>query len=58
MPDLLEAVKDAKILIFVLPHQFVPRTCEQLKGHIAKDAIAISLIKVGISHISTSYFVF
>ncbi|XP_072020808.1 glycerol-3-phosphate dehydrogenase [NAD(+)], cytoplasmic-like isoform X2 [Amphiura filiformis] len=45
VPDLLEAAKDATILVFVLPHQFVPKVCEQLQGHIAKDAFAISLIK-------------
>lgn len=43
--DLLEAAKDATMLVFVIPHQFVDRICEQLVGHIRSDARAISLIK-------------
>ena len=31
VPDLLEAAKDADVLIFVIPHQFLPRLCSQLK---------------------------
>lgn len=46
VPDLGEAVKDADILIFVIPHQFVKKTCEELKGKIKKDAFALTLIKV------------
>lgn len=45
VPDLVEATKDADILIFVLPHQFVAKVCDQLKGNIKKDAFACSLIK-------------
>ncbi|RKO97978.1 hypothetical protein CXG81DRAFT_27639 [Caulochytrium protostelioides] len=44
-PDLVETVKDATLLVFVLPHQFVKKVCEQLRGHIAPSARAISLIK-------------
>uniref|UniRef100_A0AC34R2F7 Glycerol-3-phosphate dehydrogenase [NAD(+)] n=1 Tax=Panagrolaimus sp. JU765 TaxID=591449 RepID=A0AC34R2F7_9BILA len=43
--DVVEASKDADILIFVIPHQFVTRVCQQLAGKIKKDAIAVSLIK-------------
>jgi len=51
VPDLIEATKEADILVFVLPHQFVIRTCEQLKGHVKPGAFAISLIKgVDASH--------
>ena len=46
VPDLSEAVKDADILIFVLPHQYVKKTCEQLKGQVKKEAFALTLIKV------------
>jgi glycerol-3-phosphate dehydrogenase (NAD+) len=46
VPDLTEAVKDADILLFVIPHQFVKETCEKLKGNIKKDAFALTLIKV------------
>ncbi len=44
--DLSEAVKNADILIFVLPHQFVKQTCEQLKDKIKANAFALTLIKV------------
>ena len=40
-----EAAKDATILIFVLPHQFIINTCKALKGSIASNAHAISMIK-------------
>ena len=46
VPDLDEAVKDADILIFVIPHQFVKQTCEELKSKVKSDAFAITLIKV------------
>lgn len=45
VPDLLESCEGANVLIFVLPHQFLSKTCATLKGKIAPDAIAISLIK-------------
>ena len=46
VPDLAAACKDADILVFVLPHQFVPKTCQAMLPNIKKGAIAISLIKV------------
>lgn len=33
------------MLIFVLPHQFIARTCKQLSGKMKKGAIALSLVK-------------
>lgn len=45
IPDIVEAAKDADILIFVLPHQFVRRICKQIFGKIKKTAVALSLIK-------------
>ncbi|GFS23081.1 glycerol-3-phosphate dehydrogenase [NAD(+)] [Elysia marginata] len=45
VPDVVEAAKDADILVFVLPHQFVQRTCETLKGKIKCSAVAVTLIK-------------
>jgi len=45
IPELLKTTKDADILVFVLPHQFLMKTCEELKGHIKPGAFAISLIK-------------
>ncbi|KAJ3195721.1 Glycerol-3-phosphate dehydrogenase [Irineochytrium annulatum] len=44
-PTLLDAVQDATLLIFVIPHQFVKGICDQLKGKIHPRARAISLIK-------------
>ena len=43
-PDLASATKDANVLIFVLPHQFLDGLCERIAGHHAPDCIAISLI--------------
>lgn len=45
VPDLVEAAKDADILIFVVPHQFIPGQCKQLLGKIKKTAVGLSLIK-------------
>uniref|UniRef100_A0A7J8FXQ1 Glycerol-3-phosphate dehydrogenase [NAD(+)] n=1 Tax=Molossus molossus TaxID=27622 RepID=A0A7J8FXQ1_MOLMO len=45
VPDVVQAVVDADILIFVVPHQFIGKICDQLKGHLKANAIGISLIK-------------
>jgi len=45
VPDLLEAVKDATILVIVIPHQFVNQVCDTLKGKVHPKAKAISLVK-------------
>ncbi|CDS06950.1 hypothetical protein LRAMOSA09473 [Lichtheimia ramosa] len=45
IPDVVEACKDATLIVFVLPHQFVRGVCEKMKGHFAPNARAISLIK-------------
>ncbi|KAK3283669.1 hypothetical protein CYMTET_8649 [Cymbomonas tetramitiformis] len=45
VPDLLEAVNLATLLVFVTPHQFVKGLCKQMIGNIPKHARAISLIK-------------
>ena len=44
-PDIVSAVKDASILVFNLPHQFIGKACEQLKGKIVPYARGISCIK-------------
>lgn len=46
VPDLVEASKDADILVFVIPHQFIGKVCDTMSSKIKKDAIGISLIKV------------
>ena len=50
VPDLAEAAKGADILIFVVPHQFIVRVCDTIKDHIKKEAVGMSLIKVGGSY--------
>ncbi|KAK4426105.1 Glycerol-3-phosphate dehydrogenase [NAD(+)] 1, chloroplastic [Sesamum alatum] len=44
-PDLENAVKDANLLVFVTPHQFMEGICKRLVGKLRADAEAISLIK-------------
>jgi glycerol-3-phosphate dehydrogenase (NAD+) len=44
-PDLIECCKDADLLIFNIPHQFLPKICDQLKGKINSNARAISCLK-------------
>lgn len=51
MPDVIEAAKDADILIFVVPHQFIRRICSTLQGKIKSTAVGLSLIKVYPSNI-------
>ncbi|KAG8432173.1 hypothetical protein GDO86_016712 [Hymenochirus boettgeri] len=45
VPDLVEATTGADILVFVLPHQFIGKICDQLVGHVKPEAFGISLIK-------------
>ncbi|KAL5991119.1 hypothetical protein ACLOJK_012025 [Asimina triloba] len=44
-PDLEHAVKDANMLVFMTPHQFVEGVCKRLVGKIKSGVEAISLIK-------------
>ncbi|KAL5707316.1 glycerol-3-phosphate dehydrogenase (NAD(+)) [Ranunculus cassubicifolius] len=44
-PDLEHAVKDATMLVFVTPHQFMEGICRRLVGKIRPDVQGISLIK-------------
>jgi glycerol-3-phosphate dehydrogenase (NAD+) len=56
-PSLRDAVKDSSILIFNLPHQFIGKVCEDLKGHIVPFARGISCIKgVAVSADSINLF--
>ncbi|XP_026638449.1 glycerol-3-phosphate dehydrogenase [NAD(+)], cytoplasmic isoform X2 [Microtus ochrogaster] len=45
IPDVVQAATGADILIFVVPHQFIGKICDQLKGHLKANTIGISLIK-------------
>jgi glycerol-3-phosphate dehydrogenase (NAD+) len=44
-PDLVDAVKDATVLVFNLPHQFIAKTCDTIRGKIMPFARGISCIK-------------
>eukprot|EP00741_Cyanophora_paradoxa_P007240 tig00001094_g7004.t1 len=43
--ELEAAVKDADVLVFVIPHQFLHSICKQMQGKILRTAKAISLSK-------------
>ncbi|KAI5804209.1 NADH-dependent glycerol-3-phosphate dehydrogenase [Peziza echinospora] len=45
VPDVVDVVKDATILVFNVPHQFVSKICDQIQGHNLPYAKAISCIK-------------
>ncbi|XP_028663818.1 glycerol-3-phosphate dehydrogenase 1-like protein [Erpetoichthys calabaricus] len=45
VPDIIEASTGADILVFVLPHQFIGKLCDQMKSKVKPGAIGISLIK-------------
>ncbi|KAG7463969.1 hypothetical protein MATL_G00182250 [Megalops atlanticus] len=45
VPEIVEAVMGADILVFVIPHQFIGKLCDQMKPHVKAGAIGISLIK-------------
>ncbi|XP_026466257.1 glycerol-3-phosphate dehydrogenase [NAD(+)], cytoplasmic-like isoform X1 [Ctenocephalides felis] len=45
VPDVVAAAREADILIFVVPHQFVRSLCATLLGKIKPTAVALSLIK-------------
>lgn len=44
-PDIVEVAKDADLLVFNLPHQFLPRVCKQLSGKLKPHCRAISCLK-------------
>jgi glycerol-3-phosphate dehydrogenase (NAD+) len=45
IPDLKEATRDATVLVFVLPHQFVRGVCHVIKPFMNPNVRAISLVK-------------
>ena len=44
-PDLVTSTRDADVLVFVVPHQFIPGICAKLKGTLRAGAVGVSLIK-------------
>ncbi|ROT37181.1 glycerol-3-phosphate dehydrogenase [Sodiomyces alkalinus F11] len=56
-PSVVDAARDATILIFNLPHQFIHSVCDKLRGHILPFARGISCIKgVNVSDDGISLF--
>ncbi|NXR09896.1 GPD1L protein, partial [Semnornis frantzii] len=45
IPNLNEAVQDADLLVFVIPHQFIHKVCDEITGRVPKKALGITLIK-------------
>ncbi|XP_063308298.1 glycerol-3-phosphate dehydrogenase 1-like protein [Pelobates fuscus] len=45
VPSLIDAVKDADLLVFVIPHQFINKICQEIAGKVHKEALGITLIK-------------
>jgi glycerol-3-phosphate dehydrogenase (NAD+) len=45
VPDLAQACKDATLLIFVLPHQFLPRLLPTIRENCHSSCRGVSLIK-------------
>jgi glycerol-3-phosphate dehydrogenase (NAD+) len=43
--DIVKAVEDADVLIFVVPHEFVDQTLAQMKGHCKDTCVVVSLTK-------------
>jgi glycerol-3-phosphate dehydrogenase (NAD+) len=48
VPDLREAVTGAQVLVWVLPHQFIPRSANSVKDVIDPSAMSISMVKGGV----------
>ena len=56
-PSLKDSVRDASILVFNLPHQFINKLCEDMKGSILPYARGVSCIKgVNVSSEDVSLF--
>ena len=45
VPDIVEACENADLIIFNIPHQFLPRILSQLKGKVNPNTRAISCLK-------------
>ena len=56
-PSLRDSVKEASLLIFNLPHQFITKLCDDMRGHILPYARGVSCIKgVSVSSSDVSLF--
>ncbi|GLC44857.1 hypothetical protein PLESTM_001654900, partial [Pleodorina starrii] len=45
VPSIVDAAKDADLIVFCAPHQFMHNICKQLMGKVKPGAVAISLTK-------------
>ncbi|EPX71255.1 glycerol-3-phosphate dehydrogenase Gpd1 [Schizosaccharomyces octosporus yFS286] len=45
VPDVREVARRSDVLVFVVPHQFINRVCDQMAGHLRPNAVGISCIK-------------
>lgn len=45
LPDIVDVAQDADLLVFNLPHQFLPKVCKMLKGKLKPQCRAISCLK-------------
>ncbi|XP_039593567.1 glycerol-3-phosphate dehydrogenase 1-like protein [Polypterus senegalus] len=45
IPSLKDAAKDADVLVFVVPHQFIRKLCDEMVGTVSRRALGITLIK-------------
>lgn len=45
VPDPVEAVKDAHVLVFVVPHQFLDGLLDKIAGSVSSHAMALTCIK-------------
>lgn len=46
IPKLRDAAEGADLLVFVVPHQFIRKLCDEMVGCVSNKARGISLIKV------------
>ncbi|XP_072364805.1 glycerol-3-phosphate dehydrogenase 1c isoform X1 [Scyliorhinus torazame] len=45
IPDVKDAVRGADLLVFVVPHQFIRKLCDEIVDQVPPKALGISLIK-------------
>ncbi|XP_067868343.1 glycerol-3-phosphate dehydrogenase 1c [Heterodontus francisci] len=45
IPDVKDAVRGADLLVFVVPHQFIRKLCDEIVDQVPQKALGISLIK-------------
>lgn len=46
VPQLRDAAQGADLLVFVVPHQFIRKLCDEMAGCVSQKARGITLIKV------------